>query len=191
MKLGKSGKIAGVIILLLIGVGLGLMIDDIPFLSFETKIDASAILAILSLIATVFLMPFIIEAKRNNLGNIKSMACVDLDTTCNYIDELRRIYKNLLSSNSTIKESEYAIILSTFKQLSSLLTTLSNEFKRRKILPDFAEEVKGDLYQKAYEKCTENLQIGKRVDNKDVQEGLIELNRLFNKIKEYRYRLYE
>ena len=191
MKLSKSKTLLLLVVVLLIGVGIGVGINDIPFLSFDTKIDISSIIATLGLVATIFIMPFIIEARKDNLSGTKSMAIIDLDTLCNYIDNLRVLYKQLLSKNDTLSEADYAIIISTFKQISSLLTTLSNEFKRRNILQSFELEIKANLYQKTYEKCTENLLTGKELDKKDIQEGLVELNNLFNEIKKYRYKLYE
>ena len=191
VKLSKSKTLLLLIVVLLIGVCIGLVINDIPFLSFDTKIDISSIIATLGLVATIFIMPFIIEARKDNLSGTKSMAIIDLNTLCDYIDDLRVLYKHLLSKDDTLSEADYVIVISTFKQISSLLTTLSNEFKRRNILQSFELEIKANLYQQTYEKCTENLLTGKKLNNKEIQEGLVELNNLFNEIKKYRYKLYE
>lgn len=191
MKSSKSKTILVPVITLLVGVCIGVCINDIPFIYLDTKIDISSIIATLGLIATIFIMPFIIEAKKDNLAGVKAMAVTDLDTLCGYIDTLRVLYKQLLSKNKNLSKLDYAIILSTFKQISSLIATLSNEFRRRNILQNFETEIKANLYQETYEKCTENLSIGKKPDDKGIQEGLIELNNFFNEVKKYRYKLYE
>lgn len=191
MRLNKKSNLIGLgAVIFVVGIIVGVLINDIPMISFETKIDASAIIATIGLIATIFIMPFIVDARKDNLAGTKSMAIVDLDTLCGYIDELRTIYKTLLLNKQVLTKETYSIIISTFQQISSLISTLSDEFARRKILPNFKEIIKADLYLATYESCTEKLVVGQKLSEKEIQASLVELNKLFSKIKEFRYEIY-
>lgn len=191
MQLNKTKCIALLIIIFLFGVLLGVIINDVPFITFDTDVDLSSVIAIIGLVATIFIMPFVVEAKKDNIAGIRTMAVSDLDTLCGFLNNLKELYERLFSEDDVLTESDYAKILSTFKHISSLISTLSDEFNRRNLLESFSTNIKGDLYQKAYEKCTDSLIEGKKVDKKEIKEGLVEIDNLFNEIKKYRYMLYE
>lgn len=192
MKLNKTKALAYLILALFAGLCAGVLICLRTEISFNTEIDVSSLIEIFGLIVTIFIMPFIIEANKDKAAGIKTMANVDLDTLCAYVDSLREIYQKLLSKQGqTLSTSDYVKILSIFRQMSSLITTLSIEFVHRDVLLGFGADIYEALFEDTYEDCTEWLKKGHAIQESDVHKSLIRLNQLFDELKKYRYKLYE
>lgn len=169
---------------------LGVIVQDIPFITFDSKIDLSTLISIASLVATIFIMPFIIESRIASFNNIKTMLVVDLDDICETIKDVRSLYDDNLSIRS-IKENHYILIVSKFKKIGSSLSMLSEEFSNYSILTKFKEEIVNGDYMETYRKCTENLKNGKRLSTEEIRESQRTLDMLSTKIKQCRYRLYK
>ena len=192
MKLSKIRFLSYLISVASIGLFLGIFICLRSSITFNTEIDVSSLIGIFGLIVTIFVMPFIIESKKDKAAGIKAMANVDLDMLCAYVDNLREIYKKLLSKQGqALSTPDYTKSLSIFKQMSSLLTTLSIEFVRRDILLDFGADIYEALFEDTYEDCTKWLKKGHAIETSYVRKSLIRLDQLFNELKKYRYKLYE
>lgn len=190
MKLSKGKLVAFAVILIAIGFVVGVLVQDIPLITFNTEIDVSTLIAVAGLVATIFIMPFMIDARTARLNSINSMVVVDLDSVCSYINKVRDLYGNMASSSS-ITIDQYTQIVSTFKQVAALLYALADEFDRCNMLQDFRGEIIANTYTPTYTTCTEKLQKGKKLSAKNIQESQVALDSLLNKIKQYRYRLYK
>lgn len=190
MQLSKGKIIASALILFTTGLIVGLLVKNIPLITFDTKVDLSTLVAVAGLVATIFIMPFIVDERTMRRDGINTMVVVDLDTVCNYIANARNLY-NDISSSKNVSVDQYTKIVSTFKQISSLLYTLSDEFNRCNMLQNFKNEVIADAYTPTYTSCTEKLIINKKLSSKNLQDSQIALDSLFNKVKQYRYRLYK
>lgn len=190
MQLSKGKIIASALISFATGLVVGILIKNIPLITFDTKVDLSTLVAVAGLVATIFIMPFIVDERTMRRDGINTMVAVDLDTVCNYIANARNLYNNI-SSSKNVSVDQYTKIVSTFKQISSLLYTLSDEFNRCNMLQNFKNEVIADAYTPAYTSCTEKLIVNKKLSPKNLQDSQIALDNLFNKVKQYRYRLYK
>lgn len=134
-------------------------------------------------------MPFIIDERATRRNNINSMAVVDLDNICAYVNKARDLYDGI--SSRKISNKQCTRILSVFKQIASSIYALSSEFEQCNVLPNFKCEVIVNAYTPAYIACTDKLKNGKKLSTDDIQASQIALDNLFNKIKQYRYRIYK
>lgn len=189
MKSKNAKNIGIVIVCLILGFIMGAAVNDIPLITFNTSVDVSSVLAMLGLLATIFIMPSIVDDRIRRRENTNIIILKDIDEACDTVRKLMDIYDGILP-NRNINEKNYSMIISTFKRLSSSLYGLSSALESDNILTDFKSKVIADGYAPAYASCTENLKNGKSMNKNDLDSGKIALNDFYQKIKTYRYKLY-
>lgn len=191
MKSNNNNKVIFLsIAFLVIGLVIGIIIPTITSFTINTTIELSSLISILGLVATIFIMPFIINEKKNREHKINEIALKDLDDICKEIQKLRDIYEDMLNITKARKQNT-PIIVGGFKRISNLLYTLSTEFDNCGILPDFKQKIIADSYTKAYSSCTENLLTKDGLSDDDIRRAQNELNDLYSEIKKTRYKIYK
>lgn len=190
MRSNKFLPIACSIVFLFVGCALGYYIKNVPLLEFDSKIGISAILSILGLIVTIFIMPFIINDKKNREEKINDAALRDLDLICEEIEKIRSRYESFLGKEK-MTDVNKAEILRVFKRVSSLMYALSDQFKRYGVLKDFKENIIANSYTPAYEACTDKLMANPGLSDIEIKEALAKLDGFYNTVKKTRYELYD
>jgi len=182
-------SIAGFALAIVIGFGIGIVVQDIPFITFKREIDLGTCISILGLIATIFIMPFVVQKKLSKQDNINSVILIDLEAINTDVSRLREIYVGLKPS-SKISKTKYLEIIALFKTLSMEIISLDTELKKRKRMPNFKAEVYEAGYNPAWERCTDSLIIDGKLDAQTILNANSALNDLCAKIRTYRYETY-
>ena len=174
----------------LCGLIFGILVNDVPFFTFNSNIDVASIISMLSLVVTIFLMPFIIDRAKDNKSKIKMTATADLDYLCSNVDRLKELYMELSDLGiSRLSYKNYVKIITIFKSISSLSGKLNEEFKNRNVGYDYNDI--NNIINEAHSKCTGFLKIRAKLDPEDIQGALVILINLYNSIRQFKYRIYE
>jgi hypothetical protein len=180
-----NSAILGLTILLL-GVGIGLLINDVPYIQFKHEVDLGTCIAILGLIATIFIMPFVVQKGLSRQDNINSVILIDLQAISSDVIKLREIYVALKPSTA-VSKAKYVSITTLFKTISSEILSLNKELERQNKLAKFKKEVYDDCYTPAYELCTDQLVMNKKMDLETIHSANKALNVLCASLRKYRY----
>lgn len=175
--------------ILAVGIVIGALIGDVPYITFKREVDLGACIAILGLIGTVFYIPYIVERKFAKLDNINEVIRTDLESIHSNVERLKEVYV-AIKPNVTIKEVQFTEIVALFKAISAAIIALNNELEGRSRLTDFKKDVYDDRFTPAKDACTENLILGKKLDAKTILEAMTELDKLCAALKKYRYKTY-
>jgi len=185
----NTREIVTSIVLILIGVGVGSIINDIPGITFNTEIDLATCIAILGLVATIFIMPFVVERKLNQQDNINKVVLIDIDSIYSDVLKLKQIYVEL-TPRTSISQKKYVEIIALFKTISSGILALNTELEKRQKLENFKNDVYDNSYTPTKESCTETLVIKKKLDEKTILDANESLNGLCSSLRTYRYEAY-
>ena len=192
MKLTKSRLIGGGIGCFLLGFFARQIIVDIPFFTFDTKIDISSIVSVLGLFATIFFIPLIINKLIDKEKNTNALLIKDLDEISNLVDGLVAFYqRKIKESSKNINKDDFTFIVYSFKQIASLLDTVKDEFNERKMMENFEKEVIKRYYGKANKQCTDEISVNKRIDDAYIRKSMICLFNFKKKIKHTRYSIFD
>lgn len=185
VKITKSNVFLGLTILA-IGIGIGILINDVPYIQLKHEIDLGTCIAMLGLIATIFIMPYIVQKGLSKQDNINSVLLTDLEDINNDVIKLREIYVALKPS-TTISKAKYTSITTLFKTISSEILSLNKELEYQNRLPNFKKEVYDDAYTPAYEFCTGMLVMNKKMELETINLANSALNTLCASLRKYRY----
>ena len=183
-------KLLAILLVLIIGIGIGALIDNIPYITFNNEIDLGVCIAVLGLLGSIFYIPYIVERNFTKLDNINEVILNDLESIHKEVELLKAIYVSV-KPNAVIKEATYMQILAAFKTISSSILALNSQLHLHKRLVDFKQEVYNDRFLVAKDACTENLIIGKNMDARTTLDAMTELNNLCAVLKDYRYKTYQ
>ena len=188
MALTKNtlSKVALGLTILLFGVGIGMLIKRVPYIKLKPEVSIGDFLSTLGLIATIYIMPFIVQKGLSKQDNINSAILVDLEAINLDVIKLREIYVALKPSTA-ISKTTYTCITALFKTISSEILSLNTELERQNKLPKFKKEVYDDSYTPAYELCTGMLVMNKKMDLETIHSANTALNTLCNSLRKYRY----
>ena len=175
--------------ILAVGIVIGVLIGDVPYITFKREVDLSVCIAILGLIGTVFYIPYVVERKFTKLDNINEVIRDDLESLHANVERLKELYV-AIKPNVTVKEAAYTEILAIFKAISSSILALNQELEGRKRLSNFKKDVYDEQFIPTKDACTENLIVGKKMDTKTTLDAMTELNKLCAILKQYRYKTY-
>jgi len=181
---------AGALIALSVGFAIGLLINDIPYISFKREVDLGSIIAILGLITTIFIMPFIVQRRLSHYKNINSVILVDIESIHLEVSKLREFYVDL-KPTTKINQAKHIHITTSFRTISAQILALSKELDARKRLPNFKIDVYDKAYENAYETCTELLRLNGKLDNRTILSASKSLNDLVSELKKYRFSTFE
>lgn len=177
------------LLILAIGIAVGALIGDLPYVTFKREVDLAACIAILGLIGTIFYIPYVVERKFAKIDNINEVIRDDLEALHKDVERLKELYVSI-KPNTLIKESMYTEVLALFKTISSGILALNKELEARKRLGDFKKDVYDEYFTPAKDACTDTLMVGKKMDIKTTLDALAELNKLCAILKQYRYKTY-
>lgn len=177
------------LLILAVGIIIGALIGDIPFITFKREVDLSACIAILGLIGTVFYIPYIVERKFAKLDNINVVIRTDLESIHSNVERLKKVYV-AIKPNIAVKQAQFIEIVALFKTISAAIIALSNELDERDRLNDFKKDVYDNHFISAKDASTENLILGKKLDAKTILEAMAELDRLCAILRSYRFKTY-
>lgn len=175
--------------ILVVGVCIGVLLGDLPFITFKREVDLGVCIAILGLIGTVFYIPYVVERKFAKLDNINEVIRADLESVHADVERLKEVYVAIKPS-ATVKEAQYTEILALFKAISSAVLALNKELEEHKRLKDFKKDVYDERFIPTKDACTESLIVGKKMDTKTILDAMTELNKLCATLKQYRYKTY-
>lgn len=184
-----SKSVLGGLLILVIGIGIGLLIGDIPYITFEKEIDLGACIAIVGLIATVFYIPYIVERKFVKLDNINEVIRNDIESIHDDVVRLKAIYV-AIKPDTIIRKAKFTEIVALFKTISASILELNEELDERGRLKDFKKDVYDGQFVSTKETCTETLMIDKKMNAKTTLDAVTELDKLCAKLKKYRYKTY-
>lgn len=185
IKSTKFGVVAG-LLLFLIGIGIGLLVNNVPYITFKNDVDLGTCIAILGLVVTIFIMPFIVQRKLSRQDNINAVILIDIETINSDVTALREIYVELKSSTQITKE-KYRKIIASFKTISAEISSVAEELEARKRLTQFKKDVYDTAYNHAYEVCTDPLVIDGKLNDSTILEANRALNSLCAALRKYRY----
>lgn len=177
------------IFILAVGIFIGALIGDVPYITFKRELDLGACIAILGLIGTVFYIPYIVERKFAKLDNINEVIRTDLESIHSDVERLKEVYV-AIKPNITVKETQFTEIVALFKAISAAILALNKELEERGRLNNFKKDVYDDRFAPTKDACTENLILGKKLDAKTILGAMTELNKLCAILKQYRYKTY-
>lgn len=177
------------LVFLVVGIGMGAFMGDIPYITLNREVDLGTCIAILGLIATVFYIPYVVERKFARLDGINEVIRDDLVSIHADVERLKELYVSI-KPNTTVKEAAYTEILTLFKAISSAILALNKELEERNCLAGFKKDVYDDRFIPTKDACTENLIVGKKMDTKTTLDAMVELNKLSATLKNYRYKTY-
>jgi hypothetical protein len=188
MALTKNtvSKSLAYIIVLLIGFCLGLLFEDFPGIVFKNEVDLGTCMSVLGLIATIYIMPYIVQKGLSRQENINSVVLMDLESINTDVVKLREIYVALKPSIK-ISKAKYIEITTLFKTISSEILSLNQELERQNKLPKFKKDVYDDNYTPTYELCTDMLVMNKKMDLETIHSANTALNLLCTSLRKYRY----
>ena len=175
--------------ILVVGIGIGSLLGDIPFITFKREVDLGVCIAIVGLFGTVFYIPYIVDRKFTKLDNINEIIRTDLESILNNVERLKETYVAIKPS-TIVKELQYIKILALFKAISSAILSLDKELKNRNRLVNFKEDVYDGRFVPTRDACTECLIISKKMEMLTINIAMTELDKLCAAIKEYRYKTY-
>ena len=178
-----------VLLTLAIGIVVGALIGDFPYVTFKREVDLAACIAILGLIGTIFYIPYVVERKFAKIDNINEVIRDDLESLHKDVEHLKELYVSI-KPNTLVKEATYIEVLALFKTVSSGLLALNKELEARKRLVDFKKDVYDGHLTPARDACTDTLMVGKKMDIKTTLDALAELNKLCAILRQYRYKTY-
>jgi len=173
-------------IVFLVGVGMGVLINNVPYVTFKKDVDLGTCISILGLIATIFIMPFIVQRRLSKQDNINSVILIDIEAIHSAVARLRDVYAELKPSTK-ITKAKYVYILTSFKTISADIYALNKELEERQRLSQFKKDVYDEAYIQAYETCTEPLKMDQRLDITTILSANKALNTLSSELKKYRY----
>lgn len=186
--INKKNLIIGVL-LLIFGVALGVIIGDIPYITFKREVDLATCIAIAGLTASVFYIPYVVERKFVRMDNINEVIRNDIESIIDDTNRLKTIY-SLIKPTIAIKQSTYIEILSLFKTISSSIIALDEELQERARLSDFKKDVYEQKFTPAKDACTEDLMINAKMDARVAMDSIAHLDRLCAELRKYRYKTY-
>lgn len=186
LKKNKNLSIAAGAVLFFVGLAVGALINDLPFVTFKREVDLGTCIAVLGLVATIFIMPFIVQKKLSRQDSINSVILVDLEAINADVERLREMFVGLKPS-TTISKTRFMQITALFKTISAEILSLNRELESQSKLPNFKKDVYDSAYRPAYETCTDPLIIGKKLDEMQIYEANKTLNNLCTSLRKYRY----
>ncbi len=185
----NRATVAAGLVLLLVGGAIGVVVGDIPYVTFKREVDLGTLVAILGLIATAFYIPYFVERRFSRMDNINEVVRDDIDAIIQDTERLKQIYVNI-KPNIAVKEATYKEILALFKSISAAILALEKELTERGKLANFKEGVYNKVFIPTKDKCTEKLLVNVRLDVNVALDASAQLNKLCAVLRKYRYKTY-
>jgi hypothetical protein len=179
----------GGFVLLCVGIAVGAVIGDIPFVTFKREVDLGTFIAILGLVGSLFYIPNVVQRKFVKIDNINEVIRDDIESIIKDVERLKEIYVGI-KATVAVKPSTYKEILALFKSISAAILALNTELVGRDKLPDFKEDVYNQTFVTAKDACTEELIENTRLAAGVSLDAVTHLNRLCAELRKYRYKTY-
>lgn len=152
----------------------------------KLKVDLDGLISVLALIATVFIMPFVVDkylSKRRSTAQLLDenvvyiIACLEPMLNC-YI---------CASSNKEFGEDESMRIVGNFKRASIRVNMICGDDSPLKNVANVSE-IKSQ-YKRVYVSCTEKLFTKNAVSKNDLVRAYVDLSNMIFILNELRYKL--
>ena len=179
-----------IISLIILGLLAGVCMASNVVFGVRLEIDLSTILSALSIVATVIVLPLIVEKIVSNdktRNELLSQQLFDI------IDALRNLRKrfNSLSTESPITKQDWRNILGSLKEISFDLDCVADLFKNSSNEASFRKDIIDKEYISAYTSCTEWLTPSCIPTSSDISNTISSINQLIKKLISFRFSIYE
>lgn len=190
MKLNGKKAVVGIAFGFIAGNMIGVWSREALDIAISNRIDLSTVISILSLVVAIFVMPFLIEDKKNKEKKVSEIAAKDLEDVSEKIMALRAMYEKQSTVKTKFGDKKKKEIVNQCRAISNMLYFLSDVFVSHKILPRFKEDIIAGSYDGAYRACTERLMTNEGLSHDELRIALEKIDKLFVDLKKKRYELY-
>ncbi len=179
------------VVLVLMGTSFigGVLLNDFPLVSFDSKIDLDTVMSFIGIIGAVVLVPLVINRYYSKRDTTNLLIISDIDGALAALDNLGIYYKKIYFEGKAIDGNDRREIQSTFRKVSNHLKTIVDKAEKHPGIKDFRVKVYEYFNAKTYKSCTENLVNGKAIDDNLYLQVENSINALVNRLRKTKYNL--
>jgi hypothetical protein len=186
----KSNKILIYAALLGLGFVLGAIANDIPYVQLKREVDLSTLISFFSLLAAIFIIPFLINTYFARKDSTNRIILSDMDACLDRLESIAGLYKKLYLKDDALTTNDMKELLSELRRATNCIATLSDELDSHVPLSSFRIDVFGQFNERTYKDLTENTQRGAHINDQNYLTASKSIEETITAIKKYRYLTY-
>lgn len=183
------GSILGLMLALVLGVGIGAIINDIPYVQFKKDIDVGSLVSLASLLAAIYVIPYIINKSFAKRRHRSGLLLSDIDSAILKLTELTANFRNKYFEATNLQQEDIQLITMDTRSITNLLDTLTKQASNYDELKDMRVSIFDEFNLKTVADYTDSIRIGQRIEQDAVLKASKSTEEIISKLRNYRYRL--
>ena len=166
---------------------LGLAINDLPYITFNTELSIGDIIAVLGLLGAFYIIPRIVENAIYSRKSKDSILVDDINELCVKLDQLQKMFKDLYREEELIDEKNRGLILQDITLIGNEIELLDESIKNEHPRLKDIESIKDYYNESTYKSLTEELPVNDELSLTYYKSAIKSTNQLIRKLKSLKY----
>jgi uncharacterized integral membrane protein len=185
----KGLYVVGILVAIVVGIIIGKIWTDIPFIKFDGSVNVGVIISLLSLIGAIFIIPLVINryfAKRNQVA---STIQADLDEAIKRCETVSEQYRDIHFSKKNVTVNDQKLLRMRFRDISNILKMVTDNSKKLPEFSAFGKDVLEKFNESAYPDFTDTAITGQKITDDQFFKAVKSMSNITTKLRRYRYRI--
>ena len=163
---------------------------DSRHLQIDPKVDVSAIVAVGALVASVYLIPFVVDRHLNRQRDYEAIVCGEIEEVISLLNEVDDIYRKIYGNldKTTIDKVDVIQLRRLITKIQNKIDALSKEYSPQ--ISDFKDSVELPFNRDVRPALTDDFQVGKILEENSYIVATKEIDNIVGALKKKHYQMY-
>lgn len=183
------GSILGLLVALILGIGIGAIINDIPYVQFKKEIDVGSLISLASLLAAIYIIPYVIEKSFATRRHKSGLVLSEIDSAILKLTDFMEHFRSRYFERTNLSQEDIQMITLDARSITNLLDGLTSHASNHSGLEDMRSAIFEEFNLRTVTDYTDSIRVGAPIEQDAVLKASKSTEEIIAKLRNYRYQL--
>lgn len=183
------GPIVGLVVALILGVGVGAILSDIPHLELKKDVDVGALVSLAGLLAAIYIIPYVIDRSFAKRRHKSGLLLSEIDSAISRLTDFIKQFRSKYFKGKNLSQEDIQMITLDARSITNLLDGLTQQSSTHRGLEAMRSDVFDEFNLQTVTDYTDSIRAGKPITQDAVLKASKSTEEIIAKLRNYRYLL--
>lgn len=179
----------GLAITLVLGIGVGVIVNDMPYVQFKREVDVGALISLASLLGAIYIIPYIIEKSFASRRHKSNLLLSEIDSSISKLTDFMNNFRGKYFEAASLTQEDIQMITLDSRSITNLLDGLTSHAVNHQGMEDMRVSIFDEFNLRTVTDYTDSIRVGRPIEQDAVLKASKSTEEIISKLRNYRYQL--